>query len=240
MSKQIRLDKYLSDMGVGSRSEVKKYIGWGRITINGTPVRQPETKVTPGVDEVYYKKDKIGYEENVYIMMNKPQGVITATEDPKQETVLDLIQGGRKKDLYPIGRLDKDTEGLLIITNDGPLGHNMLSPKKHVDKKYFAKIQGVVTEEDIEKFKEGVVLEDGYKSLPATLVVTQSGDISEIEITIIEGKYHQIKRMFVSVGKEVIYLKRISMGPIELDPTLAPGDYRALTEAELALLGVVC
>ncbi|NDL66899.1 pseudouridine synthase [Anaerotalea alkaliphila] len=236
MSDSMRLDKFLSNMGVGTRSEVKKYIGWGRITVNGKVVRQPEHKVNPHADQVAYKREVIPYEKNIYLMMNKPQGVISATADDKEQTVLDLVKEIRKKDLFPVGRLDKDTEGLLVLTNDGPLGHALLSPRHHVPKGYRARIQGQPTQETVEKFKAGVVLEDGYKTLPAELTVLASGPVSEIHVVVVEGKYHQIKRMFEAVGMQVLHLQRVSMGGLRLDPNLPPGSYRPLTPEEVIQL----
>ena len=166
--------------------------------------------------------------------MNKPPGVISATEDKHDQTVIDLLDPfAQHFEPFPVGRLDKDTEGLLLITNDGTLTHNLLSPKKHVPKWYYAKIDGVVTEEDIAAFKLGVTLEDGYHTKPGELIILQSGEQSEIELMIQEGKFHQVKRMFEAVGKKVTYLKRLSMGSLKLDPELELGDYRQLTKEEL-------
>ena len=169
-------------------------------------------------------------------MINKPAGVISATEDKKQTTVVELIDERKRKDLFPVGRLDKDTEGLLLITNDGELAHRLLSPKKHVDKVYYAEIEGRVNEEDVQKFKDGIQIDEEFTALPAELVILESGETSKIEVTIREGKFHQIKRMFHAVGKEVIYLKRLSMGTLELDESLELGEYRKLTEEELNAL----
>ena len=169
-------------------------------------------------------------------MLNKPAGVVSATEDPRDKTVIDLIEDRRRKDLFPAGRLDKDTEGLLLITNDGALAHDLLSPKKHVDKKYYAKIEGTVTEEDVELFEKGVDIGEKRATLPAVLTILSSGEESEITLTIREGKFHQVKRMFEAVGKKVTYLKRLSMGSLVLDEKLLPGEYRKLTEQELTQL----
>ena len=169
-------------------------------------------------------------------MLNKPAGVISATEDKFSETVVDLIKSSKRKDLFPVGRLDKDTEGLLLLTNDGDLAHKLLSPKKRISKVYYARIDGRVTNEDIDTFKQGVTLEDGYETMPADLTILRSDESSEIELTIYEGKFHQVKRMFESIGKEVTYLRRLSMGPIELDENLLLGEYRALTADEINLL----
>lgn len=237
----IRLDKYLADMGVGTRTEVKKYIRQGKIKIDGMVEKSPETKVDIEKQTVTYQEQTVGYSAFEYYMLNKPAGVISATEDKKERTVVDLLTDKKRKDLFPVGRLDKDTEGLLLITNDGELAHQLLAPKKHVDKVYYAKVRGVVTQEDIEAFKIGVSL--GKNSLgeeeiakPAKLTILVSDEISEIELTIQEGKFHQVKRMFLSVGKEVIYLKRLSMGSLVLDEGLQLGEYRPLTEEEVKRL----
>ena len=169
-------------------------------------------------------------------MLHKPAGVVTATEDKKEKTVMDLITVQQKKDLFPVGRLDKDTEGLLLVTNDGELAHRLLSPKKHVDKCYFTKVTGRIDEEDIHRFKEGVDIGDEKKTLPADLEILSSGEISEAKVTIREGRYHQVKRMFEAIGCKVIYLKRLSMGNLNLDPALEKGAFRKLTEEETAAL----
>ena len=235
MAKQLRLDKYLADIGIGTRSEIKLWIRKGRVKVNGEVVTKPERKVVPE-DEVCFDEKKVNYEKYSYYMLHKPSGVVSATRDNLSTTVLDLLEGEKVKDLFPVGRLDKDTEGFLLITNDGKLAHNLLSPKKHVDKLYFAKVKGKVTREDQLAFLEGVMIEEGYRTLPAKLIIQKSDDISEIELTIQEGKFHQVKRMFHAVGKEVIYLKRLSMGGLSLDPNLAPGEYRPLTASEIKYL----
>ncbi len=188
-------------------------------------------------DEVTILGEKVVYKEFMYLMMNKPQGVLSATEDKRDQTVIDLLDAEYNIfELFPVGRLDKDTEGFLLLTNDGKLAHNLLSPKKGVPKTYYAHIEGIVTEEDTERFSEGVILDDGYETKPGQLRILKSADISEIELTITEGKYHQVKRMFEAVGKQVVYLKRLSMGPLSLDESLALGSYRELTEEELQQL----
>lgn len=232
----IRLDKYLADMGIGTRQEVKKYMKQGRVAIDGEIVKKPEIKVDTDKSKVYFDGKEVAYAEYEYYMLHKPAGVISATEDNHCETVIDLIESKKRKDLFPVGRLDKDTEGLLLITNDGALAHRLLSPKKHVDKCYYAKIQGKVTQEDVEAFAKGVNIgteEAEEWTMPGELVIVNSGEISEIRLTIQEGKFHQVKRMFQAVGKEVIYLKRERMGTLILDESLAPGDYRELTDEEL-------
>ena len=230
---KLRLDKYLAEMNLGTRSEVKKLITKGQIQVNGTIVKKPELKLDPTSDRVQYQGREITYVIYEYYMLNKPSGVISATEDKRDTTVIDLIESRQRKDLFPVGRLDKDTEGLLLITNDGALAHRLLSPKKHVDKTYYAKISGEVTKEDIETFEKGVCIGEEKLTLPAKLVILKSGAESEIELTIQEGRFHQVKRMFQAVGKEVVYLKRLSMGSISLDPSLKPGEYRKLTKEEM-------
>ena len=233
---KLRLDKYLAEMNLGTRSEVKKLITKGQIQVNGTIVKKPEFKLDPISDRVQYQDREITYVTYEYYMLNKPSGVISATEDKRDTTVIDLIESRQRKDLFPVGRLDKDTEGLLLITNDGALTHRLLSPKKHVDKTYYAKICGKVTKEDIEIFEKGICIGDEKLTLPAKLVILKSGAESEIELTIQEGRFHQVKRMFQAVGKEVVYLKRLSMGGLSLDPSLKPGEYRKLTKEEMEQL----
>lgn len=235
----IRLDKYLADMGCGTRQEVKKFIRSGQVSVDGIVVKKPETKVEQTVQEVFLNGEKVGYESFEYYMLNKPAGVISATEDQGCQTVVDLIKDKKRKDLFPVGRLDKDTEGLLLITNDGALAHRLLSPKKHVDKCYFARICGKVTEEDVRSFEKGVNIgsqEQPEITMPGKLEIITSDDISKIRLTIQEGKFHQVKRMFQTVGKEVIYLKRLRMGTLILDENLGIGEYRPLTKEELEKL----
>ena len=234
----IRLDKYLADMGAGTRQEVKKYIRQGRVLVDGVPVKKAETKVDEAKSCVVFDGNEITYAAFEYYMLNKPSGVVSATEDAKDRTVVDLIETKSRKDLFPVGRLDKDTEGLLLITNDGALAHRLLSPKKHVDKVYYAKVDGIVTSEDAEQFLKGVDIGNGEEewTLPAKLEIIKSGSISEVRLTIQEGKFHQVKRMFQSVGKEVIYLKRERMGSLVLDESLSPGEYRRLGKEEVERL----
>jgi 16S rRNA pseudouridine516 synthase len=233
----MRLDKLLANMGYGSRKEVKQLLKEKAVTVDGIVVKDAAMKVDPDGQDVSVYGERVIYTEFIYLMMNKPPGVISATEDRYDETVIDLLDPlAQHFKPFPVGRLDKDTEGLLLITNDGNLSHNLLSPKKHVPKTYYAKIEGVVTEADIQAFREGVELDDGYVTKPGELVILQSDHVSEIELTIQEGKFHQVKRMFETVGKKVTYLKRLSMGPLVLDETLELGDYRELTEEELAAL----
>lgn len=232
----LRLDKYLADMQVGTRSEVKQMIRKGLVTVDGLVIKKPEEKVDYESQVVTCGGVIVSYQQYEYYMLNKPAGVVSATEDPRDQTVIDLIEDRRRKDLFPAGRLDKDTEGLLLITNDGALAHDLLSPKKHVDKKYYARIEGAVTEEDIKMFQEGVDIGEKKMTLPAVLTILRSGEESEITLTICEGKFHQVKRMFEAVGKKVTYLKRLSMGSLVLDEQLLPGEYRTLTEQELTQL----
>ncbi len=237
MAKKLRIDKVLSNIGCGSRAEIKKYCKQSLIRVNGKVVSNPGLQVDPENDEIMFDGEVVKYREFVYIMLNKPDGYISATYDKFDPIVLDLIDSSYLVfEPFPVGRLDKDTEGLLVLTNDGQLAHRVLSPKKHVPKTYYAKIQGVVTEEDIVAFEKGVILDDGYETMPSQLKILKSNDISEIELTIHEGKFHQVKRMFESVDKKVIYLKRLSMGKLQLDETLALGEYRELTEEEVKLI----
>ncbi len=231
----IRLDKYLADMGLGTRSEVKASMKKGLVTVNQLPARDPGLKINIEADIVCYDHEVIAYTTYEYFMLNKPAGVLSATEDKKQKTVIDLITDSRVKDLFPVGRLDKDTEGLLLITNDGALAHRLLSPNKHVGKTYYAGIDGIVTDTDIQAFKAGLSLED-FTALPSELRILATdptANTSEIEVTVYEGKFHQVKRMFEAVGKKVTCLKRLSMGSLRLDPVLGPGEYRPLSESEL-------
>ena len=230
----MRLDKLLANMGYGTRKEVKQLLKQKSVTVDGEVVKDSAMHVNPDIQDVSVFGERVIYTEFIYLMMNKPPGVISATEDHVDKTVIDLLDPlAQHFKPFPVGRLDKDTEGLLLITNDGQLAHNLLSPKKHVPKTYYAKIDGEVTESDIEAFKQGVELDDGYVTKPGELVILSSGIRSEIELTIQEGKFHQVKRMFESVGKKVTYLKRFSMGSLKLDESLKLGDYRELTEEEL-------
>lgn len=232
-----RLDKVLANMGYGSRKDVRKIVKAGEVTVNGAVAKDFSIHVDPENDVIEVDGEVLEYKKYIYVMLNKPQGVISATEDDYDETVLDILPDEYK--IFwpsPVGRLDKDTEGLLLLTNDGELNHLLLSPKRHVPKRYYAKIQGVVTQDDVEKFKEGVVLDDGYKTMPGELFILKSDEISEIELIIYEGKFHQVKRMFEAVGKKVIYLKRIEMGPLKLDENLELGESRELTKEEVEIL----
>lgn len=229
----MRLDKFLGNHGFGTRKEVKLLVKRGAVKINDVLVKKADIKIVPENDTVTVYDEAVVYEPFVYIMLNKPAGYISSTKDYKDETVLELIDGLEHYDLHPVGRLDKDTEGLLILTNDGQFSHDVLSPRKHVNKTYFARVDGYVTDETVELFKAGVTLDDGYKAMPAELQIVSSGEISEIELVIQEGKFHQVKRMFKAVDMTVIYLKRIKMGGLPLDESLAPGAYRKLTLEEI-------
>ena len=232
----MRLDKFLVEMKKGSRSEVKKLIKSGRVTVDGRTVREPEQKFDPERAQISLDGQTVSYASFEYFMLNKPQGVVSATEDRRFQTVVDLIGDARRKDLFPAGRLDIDTEGLLLITNDGQLAHQLLSPKKHVDKVYFARVEGILPSDVKEQFAKGLTLDGEVKTLPAQLELLKEGPVSEVRLTIHEGKFHQVKRMFEAVGCRVIYLKRLSMGSLVLDETLAPGEYRRLTDDELRAL----
>ena len=239
MVKKERLDKILANMGYGSRKDVKKFIKDGKVKVNNTIILNNEFKVNPYEDEIFFNNEEVLYREYIYIMLNKPQGLVSSTDDPRTRTVIDLLD---KQYLiykpFPVGRLDKDTEGLLMLSNDGKLAHELLSPKKGVNKKYYVEVDGVVEDKYIEMFKDGVILEDGYKTLPASLEIINANIISKVHLTIEEGKFHQVKRMFESIGMKVLFLKRISMGPLALDESLNPGEYRELTEDEIELLKV--
>lgn len=237
MGKFLRLDKYLADMQVGTRTEVKQMIKKGQISVDGQKSLKPEQKIDPDVAKVCVNGEIIGYVEYEYWMLHKPAGVVSATEDKKDRTVIDLLKDSKRKDLFPVGRLDKDTEGLLFITNDGELAHSLLSPKKHVDKIYYAKIDGVVTNEDVKAFSKGLDIGEKNLTMPARLEILATGEeTSEIKVTIQEGKFHQVKRMFEAVGKRVVYLKRLSMGSLILDEKLTPGEARLLTNDEVEAL----
>lgn len=231
----MRIDKLLANIGYGSRKEVKGLLKSGVVKVNEAVVKDAKLQVNPDLDVVAVHGEQVEYKEFIYLMMNKPPGVLSATEDNYQETVIDLLElEDSVYEPFPVGRLDKDTEGLLLITNDGKLAHQLLSPKKHVPKTYFAVIEGEVTGIDIEAFHAGVTLDDGYFTKPGKLVILKSGQTSDIELTITEGKFHQVKRMFEAVDKRVIYLKRLTMGSLQLDDDLELGEYRELTDEELA------
>lgn len=260
----LRLDKYLAEIGVGTRSEVKKLIKAKQITVNGVPALKPEMKIDEQADEVCLRGEKLSYAAYEYYLFHKPAGCVSATEDNVHQTVMNYLTDTVRSDLFPVGRLDIDTEGLLLITNDGALAHDLLSPTKHVAKTYYAKVRGNVTKEDVDLFEKGVDIGEDKLTKPAKLVVLCNNlsweeigiteqkmacepkeemdgcgmkitdtVFSEIELTITEGKFHQVKRMFQAVDKEVVYLKRLAMGSLVLPEDLKPGEYRALTEEEL-------
>lgn len=278
---QIRLDKYLADMQTGTRSEVKKYIRKGLVKVDSEVVKKPEQKVDTEHSEVLVEGRRITYQSIEYYMLNKPQGVVSATVDSNYQTVVDLIVEKNRTDLFPVGRLDIDTEGLLLITNDGVLCHNLLAPGKHVDKCYYVIAAGEVTQEDVMTCRDGVeigTMKQPERTRPAELtiekitiisqlpkrvrkIVSQNMEkdcrgglirrddkigangktvleqtVSEVYLTVQEGKFHQVKRMFERLGKPVLYLKRVSMGGLILDDNLEPGEYRALTGEELEKL----
>lgn len=233
---QIRLDKYLADSGCGTRSQVKIIVKQGRVTINDEIVKKSDIKIDLEKDTVLLDGKSINYEEFSYYMLNKPAGVVSATTDNRDKTVIELIDESKRRDLFPVGRLDKDTEGLLLITNDGKLANNLLAPGKHVPKKYYATIDGIVTEEVVRLFEEGVDIGDDKLTAPAKLQIKsidKEEHKSEIIIEITEGRYHQIKRMFEAVDMKVVYLKRLSMGSLMLDESLKIGEYRHLKDVEL-------
>lgn len=254
----IRIDKFLAEMSVGTRSEVKKMIRAGRVTVNDEEVKRPEQKVDPDNDIVSVDGNLVIYSQYEYFMLNKPAGYVSATKDDEHMTVLELISEKSRNDLFPVGRLDIDTEGLLLITNDGELSHKLLSPKSHVDKTYFLLTKGRVTEDDVDLLEKGIDIGDEKPTLPANVsdisVVKwddiksyhdnilsakefdekdRLGEFTTLYLTIHEGRYHQVKRMMAKVGKPVLYLKRVSMGTLKLDEKLSVGDYRKLTEKEI-------
>jgi len=232
----MRLDKFLVACAVGSRTEVKNFLKAGRVTVNGKKEKSAKLQIDEETDEICFDGQKLDYEEFVYYMMNKPKGVISATEDPNHKTVLDLLDDyARAKEVFPVGRLDIDTHGLLLLTNDGKLAHALLSPKRHVDKIYLARINGVMTDADVETFAQGVPLKD-FTCQPAKLElvsVDTEKDQSLVRVSIAEGKFHQVKRMVGYCGKEVVDLQRLTMGTLTLDEDLKRGEWRRLTKEEL-------
>ena len=230
----MRLEKFLAEVGLGSRKEVKQLIKKGKISVNQKIEKSDKKQIDPEKDQVDYQGEILHYQEFYYYLLHKPAGVVSATEDKHDQTVMDLFsQSDYRNDLFPVGRLDKDTEGLLLITNDGKLAHDLLSPKKHVEKEYFAEVQGVMTAEDQQRFVDGFLL-DGERTLPAELLIDEvTENKSKVRIILHEGKFHQVKRMVKACGKEVTYLKRIRMGKLLLPKELVKGAYRSLTEDEL-------
>lgn len=235
MGKKIRLDRFLAEMGKGSRAKIRQAAKKGRIQVNGRVEIRTDTKIDPDGDRVWMDGKPVQYLALEYFMLNKPQGVISATKDPRHRTVADLIDGERRRDLFPVGRLDIDTEGLLLMTNDGELAHCLLSPNKHVDKTYFARVSGRLPEDAADRMAAGMRLKDQTQVQPAGLEILKAGEEeAEVLLTIREGKFHQVKRMFEALDCRVVYLKRLSMGSLALDGRLQPGEYRRLTEEELA------
>ncbi|MDO4489396.1 MAG: pseudouridine synthase [Eubacteriales bacterium] len=240
----MRLDKYLAECGIGTRTEVKKIIAGGRIGVNGTPVKDAGLRIDEKNDIITLDSRPLNYSEFEYWMLNKPAGIVSASRkyslkrgetipDGEEIFAVDLIKESAHTDLFPAGRLDKDTEGFLLITNDGDLSHRLLSPKKHVPKTYYTELDGELSDEDIKKIEQGIDIGDEKPTLPCKI---ESLTPTSCTITITEGRYHQVKRMFEAVGLTVTYLKRISFGPIALDETLMPGEYRSLTKEELEKL----
>ena len=231
----MRIDKYLAEMGQGTRSEIKKLIRSGRVMVDGETVKKPELKIDETTQKVSLEGKQIGYTKKEYYMLYKPAGVISATKDDRDKTVLDLITDKKRNDLFPVGRLDKDTEGLLLITNDGELAHRLLSPAHHVDKQYYALVEGELPADAVSQMEQGVTLEDGTVTRPARLELLpeKEGEFTKTLLTIHEGKFHQVKRMFEALGCKVVFLKRLSMGNLVLDPELETGAYRPLTEGEI-------
>lgn len=252
MADNMRLDKFLAEMGIGTRSQVKELAKKGRVTVNGSVEKKTDLKINPVEDCIAVDGNPVQYAAMEYYMLNKPQGVVSATEDKLHRTVIDLIRDRKRNDLFPVGRLDIDTEGLLLITNDGDLAHGLLAPRHHVDKVYFANVEGQLPDDAAEQFEQGIILTDGTETMPAKLEILKEEKRSvedqktacgidavqktQVLLTIHEGKFHQVKRMFEALGCRVVYLKRVSMGSLQLDCKLAPGEYRALTKAELLAL----
>ncbi len=229
----MRLDKFLKECNVCSRSESKQVLKKGLVKVNGSVVKDASIKIDENKDVITYNDEVLKYEEFIYVMLNKPAGVVSATEDTRDTTVVDLVKEYAHKELFPFGRLDKDSVGLVILSNDGKLAHELLSPKKHVSKVYYLKIKGKLDNSDIEAFKNGITLEDGYLTKEGKLEIIKSDKISECYATISEGKFHQLKRMFIALNKEVVFLKRIKFKDIELDESLNEGEYRLLSEEEI-------
>ena len=235
----MRLDKFLVENGLGSRSQVKEVLKKGLVLVNGREEKSPKTQINEMADEVVVSGQKLTYEKFVYYLLNKPKGYISATEDERHKTVLNLLdETARQKEVFPVGRLDIDTHGLLLLTNNGKLAHAMLSPKKHVEKIYRAQVVGLMNQSDVERFARGIELKD-FTCQPAQLKIVELDEEKEtslVEITLAEGKFHQVKRIVAACGKEVTDLQRLSMGPLQLDPELALGEWRRLTEEELKSL----
>lgn len=236
MEKQ-RLDKILASTGRWSRKEAKELIRRGQVLVDGCPVRIPEDRVDTDAAEISVAGEKLDCRRYTWVMLNKPSGYLSATEDGRGLTVLDLLPRElQRRGLFPVGRLDKDTEGLLLLTNEGGLAHDLLSPRHHVDKVYYTRVAGLLSEEDCRAFAAGMTLDSGLVCQPAGLEILSAGVESEALVTLREGKFHQVKRMLAQRGKPVLYLERIQMGTLSLDPDLPRGEYRFLTEIELEQL----
>ena len=231
----MRLDKFLADCGIGSRKEIKQILRTGAVCVNSAPVIKAEYKVDPNTDKVTLNGEEVIYREFIYLMLNKPQGYVSAVFDKKLPTVAELVPKKYQHfEVFPVGRLDIDTEGLLILTNDGALTHRVISPKSHVDKTYYVETESPVKSEYVDIFREGVILDDGYKTMPA--LITMGNTPTSCTLIIQEGKFHQVKRMMEAVGNKVTYLKRIKMGELSLDESLKTGEIRELTEKEIIML----
>lgn len=239
---RIRLDKLLANMGKGSRSEIKKAILQGAVTVDGQVLRSPAAAVDPEQQRIALRGELIAFQRYWYLMMNKPAGVLSASRDRNAKTVMDLLgEPWKGIELFVAGRLDRDTEGLLLLTNDGAFAHNLLSPKKHVDKTYFAQVDGIITRAELDRLEHGILLEPGFTTLPARAVLLRAGaDCSEVELTIREGKFHQVKRMFAAVGHPVRYLRRVAVGGLQLPADLPLGQVQELSMQQLAQIGVSC
>lgn len=232
----IRLDKFLSEMSGWTRSEVKKIVRTGSVTVDGNEVKKPETKIDEKLSIVRVDGRQIKYNKYEYYMLNKPKGFVSATTDREHKTVVDIISSSEKKDLFPVGRLDIDTEGLLLITNDGELAHRLLAPKNHVEKTYYVEVSGILDDVDVDAVEKGLDIGEEKNTIPAKMEILKTdiqNNISSCYLTIHEGKFHQVKRMMKKLGKTVTYLKRVSMGSLILDSKLKNGNYRKLTEQEI-------
>lgn len=232
----IRLDKFLSEMSGWTRSEVKKIVRTGSVTVDGNEVKKPETKIDEKLSIVSVDGRQIKYDKYEYYMLNKPKGFVSATTDREHKTVVDIISSSEKKDLFPVGRLDIDTEGLLLITNDGELAHRLLAPKNHVEKTYYVEVSGILDDVDVDAVEKGLDIGEEKNTIPAKMEILKTdiqNNISSCYLTIHEGKFHQVKRMMKKLGKTVTYLKRVSMGSLILDSKLKKGNYRKLTEQEI-------
>lgn len=232
----IRLDKFLSEMSGWTRSEVKKIVRTGSVTVDGNEVKKPETKIDEKLSIVRVDGRQIKYNKYEYYMLNKPKGFVSATTDREHKTVVDIISSSEKKDLFPVGRLDIDTEGLLLITNDGELAHRLLAPKNHVEKTYYVEVSGILDDADVDAVEKGLDIGEEKNTIPAKMEILKTdiqNNISSCYLTIHEGKFHQVKRMMKKLGKTVTYLKRVSMGSLILDSKLKKGNYRKLTEQEI-------